>query len=177
MSSSEVIIQDTGWNELQDSIEDLMSMDVEIGYTQKGGGDGIGLADLAIIHEFGTKIEVTAKMRGYLGSQGMHLKKSTTHITIPPRPFMRDSFDNNVDEIGDTGVNLMVKVLEGTIDADMSYEIWGDSFKSIIQNGVLSRTLGLTANSDFTIERKGSETPLADSGRLINGSQVIVSKR
>lgn len=41
--------------------------------------------------EFGpTKIKVTKKMRGYLGAVlGMHLRKTTTHITIKAHPFMR----------------------------------------------------------------------------------------
>ena len=41
---------------------------------------------VAIIHEWGMTIKVTDKMRGYLASQGFHLKKSTKVITIPARP-------------------------------------------------------------------------------------------
>ena len=41
------------------------------------------------IHEYGGKIRVTPRMRGYLAAvHGIHLKKDTSHITIPKRPFM-----------------------------------------------------------------------------------------
>ena len=41
------------------------------------------------IHEYGGKIRVTARMRGFLAAElGIHLRKDTTEITIPKRPFM-----------------------------------------------------------------------------------------
>lgn len=47
-------------------------------------------ADLGAIHEFGATINVTDKMRRYLASQGLHLKKDTTQIVIPARSFLRE---------------------------------------------------------------------------------------
>ena len=41
------------------------------------------------VHEFGAMIKVTAKMRGFLHSIGIHLKASTSQLHIPPRPFAR----------------------------------------------------------------------------------------
>lgn len=166
---------DTGWDAFQATMASLKKQEADVGYEQEGSD--FGLASLAAVQEFGTKIPVTDKMRGFLGSQGLHLKKSTTHITIPPRPFMRDSFDNNIDEIGETGIALANKALEGKITADETLEIWGDSFKAIIKNGVVTRSLGLAENADFTKERKGSETPLVHNSRLINGSTVTVRNK
>lgn len=42
----------------------------------------------AAIHQFGGDIKVTPKMRAYLHSQGIHLRKSTNAIHIPARPFL-----------------------------------------------------------------------------------------
>lgn len=52
-------------------------------------GSGLTNAQLGAVHEFGKEIEVTEKMRGYLHSIGIHLKKDTTHISIPARSFLR----------------------------------------------------------------------------------------
>lgn len=40
------------------------------------------------IHQFGGKITVTPKMRKFLHYKGIHLKRSTSYVTIPPRPFL-----------------------------------------------------------------------------------------
>jgi hypothetical protein len=44
------------------------------------------LAGLALIHEFGARIKVTDKMRGFLATRGFHLKETTKHLVIPARP-------------------------------------------------------------------------------------------
>jgi len=53
------------------------------------GKDGVGLANVAAVHEFGCTVPVTPKMRAYLHHEGIHLKASTQYINIPPRPFLR----------------------------------------------------------------------------------------
>lgn len=47
--------------------------------------DGKSMVNIASVMFNGRSILVTDKMRGWLGANGMHLKKSTTHIVIPPR--------------------------------------------------------------------------------------------
>ena len=43
-------------------------------------------------NEFGARIKVTKKMRGYLAAAlGVHLKKTTTEIIIPERSFLRST--------------------------------------------------------------------------------------
>ena len=51
-------------------------------------------AQLGAIHEFGADINVTEKMRAFLHYIGVHLKKSTTVISIPARSFLRATFFN-----------------------------------------------------------------------------------
>ena len=127
-----------------------------------------------MVHEFGVKIKVTDKMRGYLGSQGLHLKKSTTVISIPARPFMRNSFDNSEDDLSDFGVKLADQFLNDKIDLDTLLEVWGDYYRAEMQNSVVSRELDLEPNHPFTIERKGSETPLVNTSEMINGAKITV---
>lgn len=49
---------------------------------------GLPLNILLSIHENGAIIKVTAKMRAFLHYIGLHLKKQTTMIRIPPRPIV-----------------------------------------------------------------------------------------
>lgn len=166
---------DSGWNDFFDSVDKIDKKEALVGY--QSSGDGFGVAELAIVHEFGTKIPVTDKMRKYLATQGLFLKKSTEYITIPARPAVRTVFDNNKEEIGEQGKKLLEAYLNGKTDIELTYEIWGDFFKELFRNGIVSRSLGLQENHPFTIERKGSDTPLSDTGRLANGMETRVEDR
>lgn len=56
---------------------------------QKHPDSDLTNAELGAIHEFGATITVTEKMRNYLHSQGLHLKKDTMTVVIPTRSFLR----------------------------------------------------------------------------------------
>ncbi len=142
--------EDYGWDKILSDLNSLKNMIVEVGYDQNSGDEGtIGLAELASIHEFGNE-------------------------HVPERPFMRESFDRSAEQLTETGYTLADKVISGKIDPEMAYEIWGDSYKTAVQKGVIGQSLGLEENAQSTIDRKGSDTPLVDTGRLINGIEVNV---
>lgn len=69
-------------------------------------------ATLMMIHENGARIRVTPKMRAFLHSIGMHLKKSTTTITIPPRPVMGPVLDREQENIMNSFVAMFDNLLE-----------------------------------------------------------------
>ncbi len=142
---------DLGWEDIFDSIIDENDKEVEVGYYNDEDVDGIGLAELAAIHEFG---------------QGN-----------PERPFMRRSFDNGVKDIFQMEQKLIGSMIDGNIDKETVLEVIGDFHKNQIQSGVVERTLGLEANAQVTIDRKGSDTPLIDSSRLINSTQSNIVKK
>jgi len=104
----------------------------------------------------------------------LHLKKSTKEITIPARPFVRSSFDNNKDDIGDYGISLVDRYLDGKVDLETLLNAWGDFVKDQIRNGVVTRELELEPNHPFTIERKGSDTPLVNTGEMLNRIEVKI---
>lgn len=74
---------------------------IKVGILQAKGGSNIvpgtdlSMADLGAVHEFGATINVTDKMRNYLHSQGLHLKKNMTTVNIPARPFLRPLLKNS----------------------------------------------------------------------------------
>lgn len=70
----------------------------------QGSGQGMSLVVgphvvYAAIHEFGGKIDVSAKMRGFLHAHGFHLSKRKTQITIPARPYVWPAYEKQRREI------------------------------------------------------------------------------
>jgi hypothetical protein len=54
---------------------------------------------VACVQEFGATIKVTSKMRAFLRRFGIYLRKDKEVIKIPPRSFLRSTFDENEKEI------------------------------------------------------------------------------
>jgi len=170
-------IKDTGDFDFFDKIDEIASKEVEVGYTQSSGHhDEMGLADLAILMEFGGVSPISEEYRARAATKGVHFG-SQESINIPARPAMRGSFDNNTQQIGDKGVKLFKSFLENKIDSETAYEIWGDEYRDIFRNSITSKELGLKPNSPRTIQIKESDTPWVDSARLINGADVMVGKK
>lgn len=121
---------------------------------------------LAGIHEYGCRIEVTENMRAYLASQGLHLKKSTTHIVIPERSFLRAGFDEHRKEVERKTEKILGLLLNDEMSEDRFLRLLGILLKSRIQE--YARKLNQPPNHPFTIERKGTSNPLVDTKDMIN---------
>src|SRR6056297_1288517 len=85
---------------LYDKIQKLEKMEIRIGIFAE---DSSFLLMIARVHEFGTKIEVTPKMRAYLHAKGLHLRADTQYINIPERSFVRSTADEDKSLISDIG--------------------------------------------------------------------------
>lgn len=84
---------------------------IKVGILQPQGskkveGTDLNMAELGAVHEFGATINVTEKMRAYLHSQGLHLRKDTTNIIIPARSFLREPI------LGKSGKKEIRKTIE-----------------------------------------------------------------
>lgn len=74
---------------------------VKVGVLGSGGSEGSQVY-IAGVHEFGGHPRVTDKMRGYFRAVfGASIKKTTTHITIPQRSFIRLSLATKSGEYSD----------------------------------------------------------------------------
>ena len=122
---------------------------------------------LAAIHEYGCDIEVTPKMRKFLASQGMRLKKTTKHIHIPERSFLRAGYDKHRDAVGRKASRLLADVTAGKITARGCYQATGIELSSKIKEYAVE--LDNPPNHPFTADRKGSSNPLVDTGEMIGG--------
>lgn len=120
---------------------------------------------LAGIHEYGCDIPVTDKMRAFLHHEGIHLKASTTVIHIPERAFLRTGHDTNIDEVLSQCDMMLDEVLDGSVSVKSFCNATGQILSTKIKEH--ARSGNFAANSPLTIERKGSSTPLIDTGTMI----------
>jgi hypothetical protein len=135
------------------------------GKTVEVGAFGEEISLIASVNEWGVKIPVTKKMRGYLGAKGFHLKKDTTHINIPERSFLRSTFDDK------NAVKQSFKFAQNILDmkesVDTALNALGTKMAAQIKKKIKSNIQ--PANHPFTTEQKGGKTStLIDSGHLLN---------
>lgn len=141
------------------SLETMSNRKVQIGALN---GDHAWLAG---IHEYGCEIPVTPKMRAFLHRQGLHLKDETTVIKIPERSFIRSTFDSEGERIMKQTERAIGQVLAGKMSVDDMLDLCGQQFATAIK----ARMSETDANHPFTIEQKGSSTPLTGkSGALVD---------
>lgn len=122
------------------------------------------LVDIGIWNEYGVDIPVSQKMRWYLLYSGFPLKKTTTVLHIPARPFMRTSADDKGAEWQKKAAALIGNVTDGKMTTPAALNMLGEVVKADIQDTII--TGDYKANHPFTIRRKKSTNPLVDSGQL-----------
>lgn len=122
---------------------------------------------LAGIHEYGCRIPVTPKMRAYLHTIGIHLKKDTKVIIIPERSFLRAGFDAKKKNVARKSDKILPNVIEGTMTTDEYLKMIGVSLSTQIKK--YARDLKDPPNSAATVKQKRSSNPLVDTGDMING--------
>lgn len=122
---------------------------------------------LAGIHEYGCKIPVTDKMRAYLHGIGIHLKKSTTVITIPERSFIRAGHDEYASGVLSDAEAVLPDVIAGTMSEDAYCRMVGELMASKIKKYAID--LKDPPNSGWTVQQKGSSNPLIDTGDMVGG--------
>lgn len=134
---AKVIDRDQGFRKMTVDVKALSGRSVKIGFW----GDDI--AEIAIYNEFGTN-------RG-----------------IPSRPFMQTTFDNNSDYMTKLVENLAGKIVDGKDNSDHVLRVLGEVYQSKIQMTIRQAKDWAVPNAPITIERKGSSSPLIDTGRMV----------
>ena len=106
-------------------------------------------------------------MRAYLHRIGIHLKPTTTIITIPERSFIRAGHDQYADEVIKKAEQVLPDVIHGTMTDDMYCRMVGEMLSSKIKKYAVD--LDSPPNSGVTVQQKGSSNPLIDTGDMVNG--------
>lgn len=104
-------------------------------------------------------------MRAYLHNMGLHLKASTTTITIPERSFLRSGFDENHKKVAKDSEPMVSAMLGGKMTVQAGAGAIGQQLADAIKK--YARDLRSPANHPFTVDQKGSSNPLVDTGSLI----------
>ena len=148
-------------------LETLNAKSIEIGALQGAH------AWLAAIHEYGCDIVVTPKMRAFLHYQGLHLKDSTKVIKIPERSFLRSSHDENAEGIIRQSERALGQVVAGKMSVEQYLDMVGRDYVSMVKDFIVE--LDSPPNHEYTIEQKGSDNPLIDTGGLLESISYRVN--
>lgn len=158
--------------------------------SQQAEGTDLTNAELGTIHEFGCTITVTEKMRNYLHSQGLHLKKDTMTVVIPTRSFLR------MPLLSSEGKKELMNAVKVSIGKDFK----ADDFTAKEANKIIDDTVHFIAEtaylrvlkafenggfgkwasiSEFTRQRRKApdEPPLTDSGDLRRSISYAVNNK
>jgi hypothetical protein len=166
--SAEIIDIDKGWNELTKQVKKLKKSYTGVGYFFSPGTPEESLSARAIVNEFGAKIKVTKKMKGFFAWKfKVFLKKK--FIIIPERAFMRQTYDQNKSKINGRIKDLYNQLMEGKLSAKQLLSQLGEWYKSKIQLQITNGNF--VENSGLTKTTKGSSQPLIDTGEMRNGVQ------
>jgi len=76
------------------------------------GSKGQDLNVVGAVHENGATVPVTDAVRAFFAAQGFPLRKDTTHITVPPRPWFEPAFEELKEYAGEVLRPLVDEVLE-----------------------------------------------------------------
>lgn len=157
------------------NIREINRRKVGVGYITGDDYDNgkITVKGLARVHEFGVDIEVTPKMRAFFVYKfGIGLKKTTTHIRIPERSFLRNGADGATDDVLLKCKQLIGRAILGNITVREFYEELGDTMAEEIKRYAIE--LERPENTPLTVENKGFDDPLIETGNMINSIEVIV---
>lgn len=131
-------------------LEDLRRLEVRIGIQQGEASDeGVDLVDIAMFNELGT-------------------------VHIPSRPFLRNSVDANADQINTFLQSMKQEILKGGSAEDVLKKI-GVFQKGLVQEEIVKGDF--TPNSEATIRKKGSDTPLVDTGRMRQSINYVIQEK
>ncbi|MEA4805088.1 hypothetical protein [Acetobacterium wieringae] len=147
---------------LLDTLKEITSFEIHVGIQ---ADEDSKILMIAHVNEFGWQIEVTDKMRGYLGATGLHLKKDTKHINIPERSYIRGGYDANKAKIERIVEGLLEKVVALEISVSQFQNQVGQLCVGLIQEFMTD--LSSPEKHPYTVDKNGGKTnPLIDTGEL-----------
>lgn len=153
------------WDRIRKEIVLFKNGKTSIGFFTGGNDPSKDLATRAMVQEYGARIPVTKKMKGFFAYKfGIQLK--TKMIRIPARPFQRRTFDNNQGMIQKMINMFYGKVIDGKLSAKQALSQLGEWYRGLTIVAV--RSGGFAPNAPLTIKQKKSSRPLVDSGEMIN---------
>lgn len=142
---------DRGYKDITRNLEKLKNKPyVKVGVLEKSGQhEGLGdltVADVATFHEFGTE-----------GVNGQ---------IVPQRPFIRNTVDENTAELTRETEALRKQVIFFNLSVFKALSLLGLRIQKLIQSKITDGDSSWPALKQSTIDAKGSDKPLIDTGQL-----------
>ncbi len=133
-------------------LAELAKNEVRVGF-QRGESevDGVDIVDIAMWNELGAS-------------------------NSPARPFIRQSTDTNKSNIEKFCKAQLQKIADGGTAEQVLTSI-GVMQKALIQDAITNSKSWATENAESTINAKGSDVPLIDSGRMLQSVNFVVDKK
>lgn len=151
MANGDVEDKDMGWSRIVDLLTKELAAEPHV---------LVGVREAAGAHEDedGNSGELTIAAVALFNEYG------TTNGVVPERSFLRSTVDTNrARYLKLLGVGVGAAI-DGTRSMDQSFDLVGIKAVGDIQQAIAD---GIEPeNADSTVERKGSSTPLIDSGQL-----------
>jgi hypothetical protein len=135
---------DRVWQEILRKVNDAKQAHVKVGVLSDGDHDGIGMIELAAIHEFGSPA-----------------------AGIPERSFIRRTFIEKESELAEICARLSKAVIAGSMTTAKALDLLGAWGASEVKKTVTAGPHIPPPLKEATIAAKGSDRPLVDTGRLI----------
>ncbi len=175
---SDVLDIDLGWKDILKELRGLSKKEIKAGI--QGGKTKDGTADIvtvAAVQEFGAMIfqhpgEVTVYRK--VKKDGSTHRSMGRLILIPERSFIRATFDEKYDEIGEHAEAAVTAIINGT-DVSKALTLTGQYIE-----GEIKRKIGsgpFTPNSPATIRKKKSSKPLIDTGHMRQSVRYEIGDR
>lgn len=106
------------------------------------------------------------------GMRVMFILKDEVHI--PPRPFLRYTFDHYLDNWTELAADLAFKVFVGEINYQDTFPILGDAIVKDIKRTI--KEFSEPKNAPLTIANKGFDDPLIEKGELRDSIHWITER-
>ena len=167
------------WEALTQRLNDFK---IEAGWFENNRySDGISVAEVARVQNYGANIRVTEKMRKWFAAQGFPLKESTQNIIIPPRPFM-DYAKQRVN--GQEGYIKIAGTIRSVFDKEITIEQAANQLSLWLKGAIQEEIININnpALSSMTEEmrrvkgEKGTK-PLQATGQMLASVQSRVTMK
>jgi phage gpG-like protein len=87
-------------------------------------------------------------------------------LGVPPRPFISQPIDRNEEDLKRRLRKAGELVIKGTHTTEQALELFGIHVTDLMKDAISNREY--QANAPATVQRKGSSTPLVNTGQLRN---------
>ena len=94
---------------------------------------------------------------------------------IPARPFLGQTVDLHGGEIQQISAEMVQNICKGQLDAQSAFKKIGVVTVGYVQDQITNGEF--EPNAPMTVQRKGSDQPLIDTGQLRRGISYVICKK